>query len=231
MDDQTFDTLTKAIAGDASRRRLLRNLAGAFLGAATGAVGLGRAGAQQNCRAFGETCRSTGAGNQCCSGLVCTGNPGTCVECRTAADCPAIQLGPCEARTCSNGQCGVGPAPAGTECRAAAGPCDVAEVCNGTSRQCPDNAFKPEGTRCRTGVGGCDVNEFCTGNSAICPPDETEPCPGNTICCTVGRHAGQCVARQACTRRGNARRGSTEDENEVAAEGRRRHKQRRQKRK
>src|SRR5207247_6212212 len=58
---------------------------------------------------------------------------------------------------------------AGTECRAAAGACDVAETCTGTSTDCPADAKRPAGTECRAAAGDCDVGESCAGSSDDCP--------------------------------------------------------------
>src|SRR5439155_15402802 len=58
---------------------------------------------------------------------------------------------------------------AGTVCRAAAGFCDVAETCSGSSATCPADGLKAAGTVCRSAVGACDVAETCTGTSAFCP--------------------------------------------------------------
>ena len=44
-----------------------------------------------------------------------------------------------------------------TECRAAAGSCDAAEVCDGLSAECPADEAKPDGTSCPQG--------FCSGGS------------------------------------------------------------------
>src|SRR5207244_1620681 len=95
---------------------------------------------------------------------------------------------------------------AGTVCRAAAGECDVAESCTGTSATCPADAKQPAGTACtadtnpctldrcdgstntcthpagnagavcRAAAGECDVADTCTGTSAACP---TEACQVN----------------------------------------------------
>ena len=67
---------------------------------------------------------------QCCGG-VC------------AADCSAPQ--PCAGKS------------AGTVCRAATGPCDAAEVCDGVSVGCPADGFLPATTTCRPVNGVCDV--------------------------------------------------------------------------
>jgi hypothetical protein len=78
-------------------------------------------------------------------------------------------------------------------CRAAAGGCDVAEVCNGSSSACPTNQFLPNGTPCNgdacSGTGTCQAG-VCTGGTPVsCGPCET--------CNPVG---GGCVAapRTAC---------------------------------
>src|SRR5919197_1538891 len=86
-------------------------------------------------------------------------------------------------------------------CRTAAGDCDLAENCTGTSSACPTDVFKTSGTTCpddgnpcttdvcsgasatcthpagnagtvcRASAGVCDVAENCTGTSATCPTD------------------------------------------------------------
>src|SRR5262245_21878835 len=43
----------------------------------------------------------------------------------------------------------------GTECRSAAGACDVAETCSGSSGTCPADDFLPSSTVCRTAAGEC----------------------------------------------------------------------------
>ena len=59
----------------------------------------------------------------------------------------------------------------GTECRASAGACDVAESCTGSSATCPANGFQSSSTVCRGSEGVCDVSENCTGSAAACPAD------------------------------------------------------------
>jgi hypothetical protein len=66
-----------------------------------------------------------------------------------------------------------------TECRAAAGPCDVAESCTGASAACPSDAFRPASTICRPATGACDPAESCTGDSAACPTDVFTPGAGD----------------------------------------------------
>ena len=74
MDERRFDALARTVAGEASRRRVLRGLAGALLGAAAGAVGPSRAVAQ-TCRTFGDMCRSQVAGYKSFPVYVCNCNP------------------------------------------------------------------------------------------------------------------------------------------------------------
>eukprot|EP01027_Heterolobosea_sp_BB2_P009078 GEZU01013427.1.p2 GENE.GEZU01013427.1~~GEZU01013427.1.p2 ORF type:complete len:124 (+),score=7.96 GEZU01013427.1:82-453(+) len=79
--------------------------------------------------------------------------------------------------------------PSSYVCRAAAGPCDVAEKCTGTSSSCPANKYRPPSFVCRPAAGQCDVAETCPGNSASCPNDQYKP--NNTPCddgnsCTLG---------------------------------------------
>src|SRR5207249_2835073 len=59
----------------------------------------------------------------------------------------------------------------GTVCRAAAGGCDVAETCTGTSTACPVDAIKTAGTVCRAAAGECDLAETCDGVTTACPTD------------------------------------------------------------
>jgi len=76
---------------------------------------------------------------------------------------------------------------AGTECRASAGVCDVAEVCDGLSNDCPGDGFQPSSYECRGSAGTCDVAENCTGSSADCPADvkSTAECRGIAGVCDV----------------------------------------------
>jgi hypothetical protein len=93
--------------------------------------------------------------------------------------------------------------PAGNVCRPAAGACDVADACTGTSKQCPNDAFKPAGTLCRGATGECDMADGCNGSQAACPdlhaPDHLACNDGNG--CTVADEcaAGACVGDPAYT--------------------------------
>ena len=61
-----------------------------------------------------------------------------------------------------NGTCRTTPLPAGTVCRAAAGDCDLEEVCDGVSLTCPAGEPAPKATF-------CGDNAWCTGTSKVCP--------------------------------------------------------------
>ena len=78
---------------------------------------------------------------------------------------------------------------AGTECRASAGICDVAEAVR-RRRATPARrtASCPAGTECRAVAGICDVAEACTGSSAACPADAF--LPASTVCRAVERRRG-----------------------------------------
>lgn len=111
---------------------------------------------------------------------------------------PCDLAGPtCEAGVydCSSGSpvCVLsGVLPQGTTCRAAEGPCDLAEVCDGSSGQCPLDAFEPVGTTCTGGF--CDPNGMCSSGctpGAACVPDGL-PCRTGEIDCSSGTPS--CVA-------------------------------------
>jgi titin len=63
------------------------------------------------------------------------------------------------------------PAAAGTVCRAAVDLCDVDEICNGVSTECPADKLAMAGSACRPAAGDCDIAETCDGASVVCPAD------------------------------------------------------------
>ena len=95
---------------------------------------------------------------------------------------------------CANQECVERFKSDGTVCRAAAGPCDVAEVCTGDSASCPPNAFQPESFTCRAAAGICDVAEKCTGSTANCGPDLFRPA---SFQCRAA--SGVCDRAEFCT--------------------------------
>ena len=80
------------------------------------------------------------------------------------------------------------------ECRAAAGPCDVAESCDGVSDACPADALAPAGFVCRPAPDVCDVAERCDGVSVACPADAYAPA---TVECRPS--TGPCDPAELCT--------------------------------
>src|SRR6266849_8973789 len=76
-------------------------------------------------------------------------------------------------------------------CRPAAGPCDVAESCDGVNDACPTDTFQPASVECRASAGVCDPAETCTGTSAACPADAK-----STAVCRPA--AGPCDLAASC---------------------------------
>ncbi len=123
-----------------------------------------------------KTCgdSSVGAGEQCDQGAA-NGTAGSC--CMAACQYKA----------------------AGTQCRANAGTCDVAESCSGSSATCPADGFQSVGSVCRAASGLCDVAETCSGSSAACPADALATV--GTVCRSA---SGGCDVAESCTGSSNA---------------------------
>ncbi len=81
---------------------------------------------------------------------------------------------------------------AGEVCRSPRGDCDLAEVCDGVSDQCPADTFRAAGTVCRSSTAGCDPAEACDGSSPGCPPDDN-----GCVSCTPGACASSGGTLQA----------------------------------
>ena len=79
-------------------------------------------------------------------------------------------------------------------CRPEAGPCDVAESCNGASDACPQDILLDVTHVCRASSGDCDAEEHCTGYSVDCPIDELFP--DSHECRTS---IGYCDTEEYCT--------------------------------
>lgn len=146
------------------------------------------------------------------AGIVCRSAHGECnpeeVCDGVNAECPADVYAPagtacsdtqadCFVALCSaSGVCQQqgGFVAAGTECRASAGDCDVAETCDGVSGYCPHDARVAADTTCRAAAGECDVAEVCDGASVNCPIDSFELV--GTLCRAV---SGDCDVAESCT--------------------------------
>jgi hypothetical protein len=130
-----------------------------------------------------------------CDGGTCNGL-GICLEgCIEGAACSVGNE--CEQRVwrCTDGpeRCElVGPAEAGTRCRASAGDCDPQETCDGVSTECPADVRTGAGIPCRGSSGGCDPAESCDGSSAACPSDVWSgggtPCRVGSLPCDVDEY-------------------------------------------
>lgn len=165
MDSVRFDVLTRALAAEASRRRVLKGLVAGIMG---GAVALTTA--KQTlagvpvCAGPGEACSGSveAAGEPvpvCCDGLLCCeGDPGVCAEC-------------CEDTDCGDGEI----------CCAAA--CQAIECCIDDILTGGDpNDRCPEGTSCFEGY--CDP--FCQSD---------DHCAEGTCCCNDGSCFAECCEK------------------------------------
>ena len=88
------------------------------------------------------------------------------------------------------------PLAAGTVCRPAVDLCDLAEVCDGVSSECPANQYAPATAVCRGAAGDCDIAESCSGSSPECP-DDTFVTAG-TVCRTVAPE-NLCDLAESCS--------------------------------
>ena len=168
MDGHRFDELTRRFARSASRRGILKGLAGGL----AGAVGLGAVGRRAPAAAqpapctHGRPCTVTA---QCCptevcgAGGVCQPGPGTGRASCVAAGCPPSG-DPCQTYVCNR----------------AAGACDLENVADDT----------PCGLGSACCAGNCTsltTNQDCGACGA--------PCTGANKTCTA---AGQCVCTNSC---------------------------------
>lgn len=194
MDGSRFDDLARGLAVGASRRRVLKALAGSALAGLAGLAGAGRASAA--CAGFGRRCTTT----PCCAelGLTCSrgvcGCPAGATPCnRTGAgmacvSCPDPYMRPtgpgcsCECigglRVCGNACVNVLTDP--RNCGGCAGtpghePCGPEETCSGG--RCRPLTCRPDHAPCdHRCVPACPegYNADCTCASPGCPE---EPCP------------------------------------------------------
>ena len=137
--------------------------------------------------ALGATC-TTGfdcgsgicADGVCCNEVCGYSNPNDCQACSAATGAAAD--GTCSTRA------------TGTECRASAGECDVAEVCDGTLTVCPANVLAPADSACGSDAEGpCDLADRCNGASASC---ELRGFATSGTSCRTSR--GGCDAEDSC---------------------------------
>ena len=183
---------------------------------------------------FSVTCAGVANGTACndgdnactptdtCQGGVCVGTPLNCDD-----------GNPCTIDSCTPGVgCLHTPGNAGAVCRAAAGTCDVAESCTGTSATCPADGFQASTTSCvgTSSGGACDGTDSCDGAghcvdgylaaTSICRAaagtcDVAESCTGssgacpadgfrpNTTSCVGTSNGGACDGTDSCDGSGN----------------------------
>lgn len=117
------------------------------------------------------------------SGTICTDDGNDCTadvcnggfSCRHPAladgvTCGATPTGACDSQdTCLAGACQDNIVAGGTECRAPAGECDVAESCDGIAKACPLDGFVAGGTVCTDEGNDCTADE-CDGSGACVHP-------------------------------------------------------------
>jgi len=140
--------------------------------------------------AAGTSCRASAG--ECDLADTCTGTSATCPDTKKSAGTGCTSDGnPCTLDHCdgSSVTCQHPAGNAGATCRAAAGVCDTAETCDGSSNACPADTFQASTVECRSSTGDCDVAENCTGASPTCPADA--PAPDGTSCDNGG---GMCAA-------------------------------------
>ena len=147
-------------------------------------------------------CMACNTGGQCvgtahdpaCNPLNCSMYSSTCTTYSDVTTNLCAQKGACrvlDQATCDSSAT-VTPQPNTTPCRAAAGPCDLAENClNGA---CPNDGRQPMGHVCLAAQAGdlCDVDDTCDGTGVGCTPRFAQP---GTPC----RTHGSCNAAETCT--------------------------------
>ena len=72
-------------------------------------------------------------------------------------------------------------------CRAAIGPCDAPEMCDGSSDVCPTDKVKSSTTVCKAAgtSPSCDPADTCDGVRKLCPSKTAAPgtmCEGGKVC-------------------------------------------------
>merc|ERR1712093_258411 len=130
-------------------------------------------------------------GAQCGNGIVETGEQCDCGSAEECGDNPCCDPGTCQFRgnavcddsneaCCSSCQF----AAASTVCRASRGPCDLQEVCSGSSGSCPTDAYEPNGQTC-----GENSNQFCA--QGLCTSRDLQ-CQQVVIQGTSGNYTNSC---------------------------------------
>lgn len=155
-----------------------------------------------------SVCLATANGEPCADGLYC--NPALGCQPFVAPMDAGIRDAGVVGMDTPSGACADGagaPLVAGSVCRPAAGACDVAEVCDGVTVECPADMMATG--ECRASTGACDLAETCSGTAPTCPDDGFQPngtpcaaetCGGFGACEFSGRCDVQGSQSQTCTR-------------------------------
>jgi hypothetical protein len=150
----------------------------------------------QLCDELGDVCAECLTDSDCDDGNDCTAdqcNAGVC-EFPNLPDgsvCGSAPNGDCDLQdTCTTGVCVDNVRASGTVCRAAAGECDVAELCDGISQDCPVDDFVADGTTCTDDGIEC-TNDVCGGGQCVHPP-----VADGTFC--GGTPSGDCDLQDSC---------------------------------
>jgi hypothetical protein len=135
-------------------------------------------------------------GQACTTGTECeSGNCSDDVCCDTACsgDCDACSTA---AGATTNGTCAL--LTSATTCRAAAGECDQAETCTGSSATCPGNSFRSAGTQCTdssptdcsdaqcNGAGACNQTQGFESSGTACGSTLDDDCTNPDTCNSTG---------------------------------------------
>lgn len=199
MDPNRIDHLARVIGSGQSRRRILKTLAGAALGALTVGIGRDDASAAKR-RTNGNIC----AANANCLSNVCVnqGRNRRICGCGSPNDCPPPS-DQCHVATCLAGVCGIGADPSSnTDCCSSNSDCDLGLVCrdNVCSGCLSQNDCTTSSTRqvtCEIPIGGTFgvCADFglcvCPGTCADCPSglicfhEGGAGCTGKSLCCPL----------------------------------------------
>ena len=115
---------------------------------------------------------------------------------RTAGQTCRTAAGVCDLADTCTGSSATCPADSKSTatCRAAVGICDVTETCDGSNNNCPADVFASASVVCRGSGGDCDIAENCTGSSNACPSDSFVS--SSVVCRGAG---GVCDVAENCT--------------------------------
>lgn len=208
MDEERFDQLTRTLARSASRRTILKTMAGGFFGGTAAWPARERA-AAFICRQPGALCSRDA---HCCSGS-CVNDHCTCSKGRTpcASGCCDPQPA-CTPKTCAGAGVGCGPLDDGCGKTLDCGTCQASDTCHAAScnaGQCVQSvgnegaACDDTGGTCQSGqcVTLCTPTTTCASAGVTCGPLDDGcgkqldcgTCQPSDTCHTASCESGHCV--------------------------------------